>query len=184
MFILFFTLFFLSLLTDAKAEENFNQHSSLEIIPKDYLLNDKNYFYFGVKIILEEGWKTYWKNPGEAGAPMSIDFNDNSGILEKEILFPFPKRFTDYEIETIGYEKEIIFPVRLKLDESKKKINSKINLQYLVCKDICIPISIEKNLNHSLDKSSKDIKKSILYNYLEKVPRQNTNYFSIKELKK
>ena len=62
MFILFFTLFFLSLLTDAKAEENFNQHSSLEIIPKDYLLKDKNYFYFGVKIILEEGWKTYWKN--------------------------------------------------------------------------------------------------------------------------
>ena len=184
MFILFFTLFFLSLLTDAKAEENFNQHSSLEIIPKDYLLNDKNYFYFGVKIILEEGWKTYWKNPGEAGAPMSIDFNDNSGILEKEILFPFPKRFTDYDIETIGYEKEIIFPVRLKLDESKKKITSKINLQYLVCKDICIPISIEKNLNHSLDKSSEDIKKSILYNYLEKVPRQNTNYFSIKELKK
>ena len=184
MFILFFTLFFLSLLTDAKAEENFNQHSSLEIIPKDYLLNDKNYFYFGVKIILEEGWKTYWKNPGEAGAPMSIDFNDNSGILEKEILFPFPKRFTDYEIETIGYENEIIFPVRLKLDENKKKITSKINLQYLVCKDICIPISIEKNLNHSLDKSSKDIKKSILFNYLEKVPRQNINYFSIKELKK
>ena len=184
MFILFFTLFFLSLLTDAKAEENFNQHSSLEIIPKDYLLNDKNYFYFGVKIILEEGWKTYWKNPGEAGAPMSIDFNDNSGILEKEILFPFPKRFTDYEIETIGYENEIIFPIRLKLDENKKKITSKINLQYLVCKDICIPISIEKNLNHSLDKSSKDIKKSILYNYLEKVPRQNINYFSIKELKK
>ena len=55
MFILFFTLFFLSLLTDAKAEENFNQHSSLEIIPKDYLLKDKNYFYFGVKITLEEG---------------------------------------------------------------------------------------------------------------------------------
>ena len=184
MFILFFTLFFLSLLTDAKAEENFNQHSSLEIIPKDYLLKDKNYFYFGVKIILEEGWKTYWKNPGEAGAPMSIDFNDNSGILEKEILFPFPKKFTDYEIETIGYENEIIFPVRLKLDENKKKIASKINLEYLVCKDICIPISIEKNLNHSLDKSSKDIKKSILYNYLEKVPRQNINYFSIKELKK
>ena len=184
MFIIFFTFFFLSVLIDVKAEENFNQHSTLEITPKDYMLKDKNYFYFGVKIVLEEGWKTYWKNPGEAGAPLSIEFNDNSGILEKEILFPFPKRFTDYDIETIGYEKEIIFPVRLKLDESKKKITSKINLQYLVCKDICIPISIEKNLNHSLDKSSKDIKKSVLYNYLEKVPRQNTNYFSIKELKK
>ena len=40
MFMLFFTLFFLSLLTDVNAEENFNQHSSLEIIPKDYLLKE------------------------------------------------------------------------------------------------------------------------------------------------
>ena len=92
MFILFFTLFFLALLTDAKSEDNFNQHSSLEIIPKDYLLKDKNYFYLGVKIILEEGWKTYWKNPGEAGAPISIDFNDNSGILEKKNIISFSKK--------------------------------------------------------------------------------------------
>ena len=115
---------------------------------------DKDYYYFGVKITLEEGWKTYWKNPGEAGAPLSIDFNDNPEILENEILFPFPKKFMDYGIETIGYDKEIIFPIKLKLNENKKKIISKINLQYLVCKDICIPISNERNLNHSLSKSS------------------------------
>ena len=46
----------------------------------------------------------------------------------------------------------------------KKKLISKINLQYLVCKDICIPISIEKIYNHSLDKSSKDIKKVFFTN--------------------
>ena len=184
MFVFFLILFFFSVFTEAKSEESLNKHSFLEIIPKDSLLYDKNHFYFGVKIILEEGWKTYWKNPGEAGAPLSIDFNNSSEILENEILFPFPKKFTDYDIETIGYEKEIIFPVKLKLDETKNKLISKINLQYLVCKDICIPISIEKNLNHSLDKSSKKIKKSILYNYLKKVPRENTNYFSIKDLKK
>ncbi len=184
MFIFFLILFLFHTILDVKAEESLNQHSFLEIVPKDHLLYDNNYFYFGVKIILEEGWKTYWKNPGEAGAPLTIDFNDNSEILENEILFPFPKKFTDYDIETIGYENEIIFPVKLRFNENKKKIISKINLQYLVCKDICIPISIEKNLNHSLDKSSQEIKKSILYNYLEKVPRKNTNYFSIEDLKK
>ena len=86
MFFFILVLFLLSTLIEAKGEENFSQHSFLEIVPKDSLLYDKNYFYFGVKIILEEGWKTYWKNPGEAGAPLSIDFNDNSEILENEIL--------------------------------------------------------------------------------------------------
>ncbi len=184
MLVFFLILFFLFTHTEPKAEESFDQHSFLEIVPKDRLLYHKNYFYFGVKITLEEGWKTYWKNPGEAGAPLSIDFNNDSEILESEILFPFPQKFTDYNIETIGYEKEIIFPVKLKFTENKKQIISKVNLQYLVCKDICIPISIEKNLNHFLDKSNQDIKKNILFNYLEKVPRKDTNYFSIKDLKK
>ena len=180
----FFLIFFLfSIIFEAKAEKFFDQHSFLEIVPKESFLYDKKYFYFGVKITLEKGWKTYWKNPGEAGAPLSIDFNDNHDILENEILFPFPKKFKDYGIETIGYEKEIIFPVRLKLDENKKKITSTINLQYLICKDICIPISIERNLDHSLNES-KNIKKSVLYDYLEKVPIKNTNYFSIKDLQK
>ena len=143
MFVFFLIIFLFSITLEAKAEKNFDQHSFLEIVPKDSFLYDKKYFYFGVKITLEKGWKTYWKNPGEAGAPLSIDFNDNPDIFENEILFPFPKKFIDYGIETIGYEKEIIFPVRLKLNENKKKITSTINLQYLICKDICIPISIE-----------------------------------------
>ena len=184
MFVFFLIVVLFSTLIEAKAEGSIEKHSFLEIVPKDSLLYDKNHFYFGVKIILEEGWKTYWKNPGEAGAPLSIDFNDNPDILESEILFPFPKKFTDYDIETIGYENEIIFPVRLKLNKNKTKITSKINFQYLVCKDICIPISIEKNFNHSLNKSSEGLKKSVLYNYLKKVPSKNTNYFSIKDLKK
>ena len=184
MFVFFLIFFLFSTFLEVIAEESFDRHSSLEIVPKTNLLFDKEYYYFGVKITLAEGWKTYWKNPGEAGAPLSIDFNDNPDILENEILFPFPKKFTDYDIETIGYEKEIIFPIKLKLNENKKKLISKINLQYLVCKDICIPISIERNLNHSLNKYSENIKKSILYNYLEKVPSKNVNYFLIKNLKK
>ena len=161
MFVFFLILFLFSSFLEVKAEESFDRHSSLEIVPKNSLLFDKEYYYFGVKITLEEGWKTYWKNPGEAGAPLSINFNDNPEILENEILFPFPKKFTDYDIKTIGYEKEVIFPIRLKLNENTKKLISKINLQYLVCKDICIPISTERNLNYSLNKSSESIKKAV-----------------------
>ena len=43
MFIFFYT-FFLSVLLEAKAEESFNQHSSLEIIPKDICCMIKTIF--------------------------------------------------------------------------------------------------------------------------------------------
>ena len=93
MFVFFLILFLFTTFLEVMAEESFDRYSSLEIVPKNSLLFDKDYYYFGVKITLEEGWKTYWKNPGEAGAPLSIDFNDNPDILENEILFPFPKKF-------------------------------------------------------------------------------------------
>ena len=35
--------------------------------------NDKqNYLLAGVKVKLDNNWKIYWKNPGEAGLPLSL----------------------------------------------------------------------------------------------------------------
>ena len=52
------------------------KYSILEIINNGNLIkHDKDYF-FGIKITLEDGWKTYWKNPGEAGAALYLDWND------------------------------------------------------------------------------------------------------------
>ena len=52
MFVFFLIIFLFSITLEAKAEENFDQHSFLEIVPKDSFLYDKKYFYFGVKITL------------------------------------------------------------------------------------------------------------------------------------
>ena len=71
-------------------ESNYN-HSTIKIVPDQILLSDDNYFYFGIEINLEKGWKTYWKNPGDAGAPITIEFDNNQGILEKKFYFLFLK---------------------------------------------------------------------------------------------
>ena len=125
MFISFFLIcFFCFSLNFSQAIENNYNHSTINIVPEKILFNDDNYFYFGSEIILEKGWKTYWKNPGDAGAPISIEFDNKKGILEKELLFPFPQKFVEKSITTIGYENRVIFPVRLKLNREIKKINT------------------------------------------------------------
>ena len=175
--LIFFILTYFSELT--AQIRSFSEHSSLEILDKENTLKSDNSFFFGISIKLDEGWKTYWKNPGDSGAPLTINFDDNR-IKNLEILFPTPQRFFDLGIETIGYEKEIIFPIKVETFEYQNSMNFDIQLEYLVCKEICIPviktkeISLNTNINSKLNKLSDSIKR---------LPSKEDIFFQLKEVK-
>ena len=177
MFLNFFTVIILLLTNIALAQEfdSKTNPASVSIIPSNgvFLIEDK--YYFGVKIDLQKGWKTYWKNPGDAGAPLTINWKDSSFVQKFKVLFPFPEQFLDHGVSTIGYEDQVIFPVRIEKNEMDI-INEEINLDYLVCKDICIPISVTKKLKiNLLNVVNSD---TFLENY-KTVPKREQNYFNI-----
>ena len=87
MIISIFLLFSCFLFSDLASQTFENKYSSLEIIPKSKIIKNDDSFIFGIKINLEDGWKTYWKNPGEAGAGMSLKWNKTSNISEKGLCF-------------------------------------------------------------------------------------------------
>ena len=179
----FLLLIFLSSFVFAEEKTKFAHNSSLEIIPKNKLLKSENdYHYFGIKINLDDGWKTYWKNPGDAGAPITVDFENEESLIEKEVLFPFPRKYLENNLITIGYEKEVIFPVRLKFKDNVKNYTSKLNIQYLVCKEICIPLVKSLYIDYSLSSSNRLSIESSIYKYLSKVPFVDQGYFNFKEL--
>jgi DsbC/DsbD-like thiol-disulfide interchange protein len=94
----------------------------------------------GVELQLPEGWKTYWRTPGEAGgvAP-AFDWSGSSNLASAEVLYPAPKRFTDRLGDTIGYKGSVTFPVRLTAEDASRPIEVKLAVDYGVCKDICVP---------------------------------------------
>ena len=166
MFVIFFLILFLCFSQNFSQafESNYN-HSTIKIVPEQILLSNDNYFYFGIEINLEKGWKTYWKNPGDAGAPITIEFDNNQGILEKKILFPFPEKFVDKSITTIGYENRVIFPIRLKLNREIEEINTNITIQYLVCKEVCIPLESKHKIEYFLKDADLDFNESVIYDF-------------------
>lgn len=102
----------------------------------------------GVELQLPEGWKTYWRYPGEAGgvAP-SFDWSKSTNLESAQVLYPAPKRFTNKSGDTIGYKGNVLFPVRLKPKDASKPIDVNLVFDYGVCKDICIPAQAELTLN-------------------------------------
>ena len=61
------------------------------------------------------------KTPGDAGASINLKMENKKNILDHNILYPFPKSYTDHGVKTIGYENEVIFPVELKIKEKKNQ---------------------------------------------------------------
>jgi len=98
-----------------------------------------------VTINHEEGWHTYWKNPGDAGIPESFKFFQNNTPLKiKEYEWPAPKRYIEAgDIMTIGYSgiKHFYF------DDVQGEVSAQVGV--LICKDICIPEEAKLTLKNS-----------------------------------
>ena len=162
-----------------------NQYSKLEIINNGNLIKyDKDYF-FGIKITLEDGWKTYWKNPGDSGAAIYLEWNslkyDN---ISSKIIFPVPKKYIDMGIETIGYEKEVIFPIKITFDNLERNPLTNLKINYLVCKEICIPIEVEKQINLDKNKAVDGLLNIDFIESLEKLPNKKNTIFKLDKIKR
>lgn len=94
----------------------------------------------GVEVEMSEGWKTYWRNPGDAGGvPPAFDWSKSKNLAAAKVLYPAPKRFSDSAGDTIGYKGTVVFPVELTPKDPDKPIDLELTLDYGVCREICIP---------------------------------------------
>jgi len=90
--------------------------------------NDKNEYLLGLEVKLSPNWKIYWRNPGDAGLPPEISWKNTENVSAVNLLFPTPKRFSFFDIETFGYENEVVFPLEIKPIDDKKNIYGFIEL--------------------------------------------------------
>ena len=125
----------------------------------------------GLKVNLLPKWKIYWRNPGDAGLPPEINFNNANNIKSAKLLYPNPKRFDFFGIETFGYEKKVIFPLEIILEQQEQVMSGFLELNAQVCSDICVPVTHKFNLNElNLDNESK-IQLGEIIKYKNQVPR-------------
>ena len=95
--------------------------------------------YLGLEYKLKEGWKTYWHSPGDGGFPQTLIWEDSNNISSLKVLWPQPKQFDILGLKSIGYEKKVIFPILINLEDIHKDSFFAFDINYLTCKDICIP---------------------------------------------
>ena len=109
--------------------------------------SNNNQLILALEYELEDEWKTYWKSPGGGGFPQKIIWNNSSNVKDIKILWPEPIEFEILGLKSIGYKDKVIFPLIVDLEDNQKQTNLNLNINYLVCKDVCIPGSADIFLN-------------------------------------
>ncbi len=101
--------------------------------------------WLGLKIEHKAHWHTYWKNPGDSGLPTTLTWTLPAGVSAGDIDWPTPKRLPIGPLMNFGYEDTLLLPVPLTVPAgfAGDTLAVKLNAEWLVCKDVCIPESGE-----------------------------------------
>ena len=122
----------------------------------------------GLKVSMDKGWHTYWKNPGDSGGPIEINWDLPEGFSVSDINWPLPEKIEYPPLMTYGYEDFVIYPMVLSIPADYSNDYFEMTADILICADVCIPESgkISSNL---IDIESD----SLIYEWLESIPSKS-----------
>ena len=111
-------------------------------------------FYVGVRLQMQDGWHTYWENPGDSGSPFNATWTTDAGVIVENVSWPTPQTIPYPPLMTYGYEGDIIFPFQVfrSLDTELTEIS--LDFDFLICADICVPEQAKLTLDLTTASSS------------------------------
>ena len=128
----------------------------------------------GLEFELIDGWKVYWRNPGDAGFPPSFIETESTNLQNIDWLWPVPMRFILDGMHSFGYEDRIIIPLKAKIKDRKRPLYLRTKLSALACKEICVPIEGLLTLQLPAGTGAPSMFAADLKNYEQRVPNSNS----------
>ncbi|SEN25873.1 Thiol-disulfide interchange protein, contains DsbC and DsbD domains [Pseudorhodobacter antarcticus] len=98
-------------------------------------------------LTLQDGWKTYWRAPGDAGIPPHFDWSGSQNVKSVRFHWPRPEVFHVGGMQSIGYSHELVLPVEVVPIDPTKPVNLRAAVDVGVCSDICVPASFQVGAN-------------------------------------
>jgi DsbC/DsbD-like thiol-disulfide interchange protein len=95
----------------------------------------------GLRIDMADGWKTYWRAPGDAGIPPQVGWAGSTNIGSVTFHWPVPQVFDQDGMRSIGYKDTVTIPVEI-FPNDAGEIRLKGTMDIGVCEEICIPVTL------------------------------------------
>jgi len=119
-------------------------------------------FTVALRLALDPGWHTYWKDPGDAGLATTIKFTLPPGVRAGDPQWPKPQVFKAAgDLTCYGYEGTamLLVPIIVDPDYTGTSLTLQAKATWLVCKAICLPgkasVSLKLRRQKALEPSAK-----------------------------
>ena len=116
------------------------------ISAEDGIAPDAASVSLGLALEYGEGWKGYWRTPGEVGLAPEIDWTGSTNLKSAELLWPAPERFEAFGIENFGYSGQVVLPIRATLEDAGHPLKLRARVSLLTCSTVCVPHDFELSL--------------------------------------
>jgi DsbC/DsbD-like thiol-disulfide interchange protein len=106
-----------------------------------------------LEIKLDNGFKTYWRSPGDSGLPPVFDWSASKNVADVAIAWPYPERMADLAGSANIYHDRVVFPLIVRPAQPDAPVALSLKLNFGVCSIICIPASADVDLSLPVDGS-------------------------------
>ena len=96
----------------------------------------------GLRIDMAQGWKTYWRAPGDAGIPPQISWAGSTNIAGAAFHWPVPEVFYEGSARSIGYTDTVTIPMEVFPTQTGAAMQLSGQLDIGVCAEICVPVTL------------------------------------------
>ena len=160
---IFFLLFFCVAINAVTVNTG---HANVSLVKYENTQGNQNRNLIGIRMDMQKNWHTYWKNPGDSGGPIKVNWSHNDNVSISEIYWPTPSLIPYEPLMTYGYKNFVIFPFEI-INSNNKNSFIEASIDFLICDDICVPEKafIKTNLQDIETDNS-------LYDWFLKVPAQ------------
>jgi DsbC/DsbD-like thiol-disulfide interchange protein len=115
----------------------------------------------GLQFQMEKGWHIYWENPGDSGEPPKVQWQVPAGFRVGAIEWPAPEKLTAPSIVDYGYENDVLLFAPLSVPTklpNGKSVTLAANVNWLVCREMCIPGKARVSLTLPVNSAVKGFK--------------------------
>ncbi|MDG2287004.1 MAG: protein-disulfide reductase DsbD family protein, partial [Alphaproteobacteria bacterium] len=124
----------------------------------------------GLQFKLAEGWKIYWRTPGDAGFPPDLEIKTGVNLAGLDWQWPVPYRFSLFGQESHGYDGEVVFPITARLSETGKPLEIDAVVHALACSDICVPLDAALSFTLPAGPAGPTVYTQLVSRYRSRVP--------------
>lgn len=128
----------------------------------------------GLEFSLDPGWHTYWRFPGEAGIPPSLDFSGSKNVKQTDVLFPVPERYSDGFSTSIVYHDTVVLPIDVTAAQADQPVQLNLSIFFGICSNICVPGDATFSLELGPDDAADSLSERLINRDLALVPQHQS----------